>query len=262
MKRQREKAVKFLILSFGFTFFALSFSFVSRVYALDLEKIKVDILRHDYKAAIIEGEILLGDTKHDEKGMDELYYLLGISYLKDANYLRASDIFEIVINEFQDSKFKTKAKIGLGDTFFLREDYTKAQGIYEGTITDSEFSVVLDQIYYRLSQCALKKGDTVKSQNYLAKLKDPSFSCFQLKPEEVCPKEFYCVQVGAFSEKNNALELKDRLYNQGFDSYLVQSENSGKPVYKVRVGKLNSLQEAQVVEKKLSGQGLPTKIFP
>jgi len=55
--------------------------------------------------------------------LDELYYLLSLSYLKDGNYLRASDIFEIILREFKGSRFKEDALLALGDTYFLRGDY-------------------------------------------------------------------------------------------------------------------------------------------
>ncbi|MBN1913662.1 MAG: hypothetical protein JW788_04610 [Candidatus Omnitrophica bacterium] len=50
-------------------------------------------LSGDYKAAISEGEKILAQAK-DQDGLDELYYILALSYMKEGNYLRASDILK------------------------------------------------------------------------------------------------------------------------------------------------------------------------
>ena len=62
---------------------------ISSAYALNLDSLKANLLKGDYKAAISEGERLVA---RDQRS-DELYYLLGLCYLKDGNFLRSSESF-------------------------------------------------------------------------------------------------------------------------------------------------------------------------
>ena len=95
---------------FGILFLVLGIH--AFAYALDLDKLKAYFLSGDYKSAITEGERVLAKVE-DSGPIDELYYILGLSYLKDGNYLRASDIFEIILNECKGSHFKDDAILRL-----------------------------------------------------------------------------------------------------------------------------------------------------
>ncbi len=124
--------------------------YVNSGYALNLDKIKVHFLAGDYKSAILEGEKLLAGEAQSGRS-DELYYILGLSYLKDGNYLRASDIFEIILKEFKNSAFKEEASLGLGDTYFLKGDYGQAEGYFRELINNNPATKLKAQVCYRLS---------------------------------------------------------------------------------------------------------------
>lgn len=237
----------------------------SNAYALNLDKPKAYLLKGDYKGAISEGEKLIAQDSHS----DELYYILGISYLRDGNYLRASDIFEIILKEFKDSSFKDDSLLGLGDSYLLRGDFQKAQGYYEELIKTNPRTRLLAQAYFRLSQAGFKKGDTGEGKEYLNKLKRD----FPLSPElrmeidlpifqDGASEVYYTVQVGSFSKSTNAKNLAQALAKKGYAAYIQEVNSQEGTSYKVRVGKPRSLQEAKDLEKKLAQEGYPTKIFP
>ncbi len=219
-------------------------------YSLNLDAIKVNILEGDYKSAIKEGERLIAKEPHSA----ELYYLLGISYLKDGNYLRASDIFEIIIGEFKDSKFKEEAKLGLGDTYLLRGDFNKAEELYRELINNPE-SKFKEQAYCRLSEAGFKKGNG--SQENISGI-------------------WYSIQVGFFSNANNAKLLTQKLISNGYPAYVEESASStgkaygfgyrrpnhGLLAYRVKVGKLNSRPEAEELSRKLAREGYSVRICP
>jgi len=239
----------------------------TNAYCLDLSKLKVYFLEGDYKAAITEGEKIMAKDASASHS-DEFYYFLGLSYLKDANYLRASDIFEIIINEFKNSSFKEEAKLGLGDTYFLRGDFSKAEECYKDLINNNPGTKLKAQVYYRLSQVGFKKGNIIQGQDYLSKLKQE----FPLSPEARLNKDlsvapdsldvYYTVQVGSFSSSVNAQNLKQKLIRSGYPAYIEETAAEGKNSYRVRVGKTRLRQEAVDLENKLSQEGYPTKIFP
>ncbi len=229
-------------------------------YCLDLDKIKSCYLRGDYKSAITEGEKMMANTRVSSHS-DELYYFLGLSYSRDGNYLRASDIFEIILNEFKDSILKDDAVLGLGDTYFLRGDYKKAKQYYSGLLGNARLKPA---VYYRLSQCGFKEGYAREGKDYADKLKNE----FPHNPESKFNKElysvsdFYSVQVGSFSSPANANNLRDKLISKGYDAYIQELESDGKKAYRVKAGKLKSRPEAVQLEGKISSEGYPTKITP
>jgi tetratricopeptide (TPR) repeat protein len=191
MKKNRFPTPSFALRTAGsaiyFLFFICCwlFAFSTDCRALGLDNLRNHFLSGDYKACIREGEKLIAQSGSG-KGLDELYYILGLSYLKDGNSLRASDIFEIVINEYRNSKFQDEAKLGLGDSYFLRRDYGRAQDSYGALLKDRPQSKLKPAIYYRLSQLGKRTADKKKEQEFLAKLK----SEFPRSPEALTAKEF------------------------------------------------------------------------
>lgn len=237
----------------------------SNAYCLDIDKVKIYFLNGDYKSAVSEGEKALTKSTVHSADLDELYYILGLSYLKDGNYLRACDIFEIILGEFKESRLKDEAKLSLGDTYFLKGDYDKAQAHYSELIESNPRTKLKALLYYRLSQVVLKKGNTQQAKEYLDKLKEYSPS----SPEINLDKDllgisdiYYTVQVGSFVNYVNARNLRDKLIGKGFDAYLEEINTNGAKTYRVRAGKLKSRQDAIQLEHRLSSEGYPTKIIP
>ncbi len=241
---------------------------VNSGYALNLDKVKVYFLAGDYKSAILEGEKLLAGEAQSARS-DELYYFLGLSYLKDANYLRASDIFEIILKEFKNSAFRPEAELGLGDTYFLRGDYDKSEGYYKELLNNNSSDKFKAQVYYRLSQVGAKLGDTQKGREYLEKLKKefPASTELLLNSELGTLPNYslgfsYTVQVGSFAESTNARNLTDKLVKSGYDAYVEETQLRNAKAYRVKVGKLKSRPEAVQLQNKLAQAGYPTRICP
>jgi tetratricopeptide (TPR) repeat protein len=217
----------------------------------------------------LEGEKILAKAGDDAYNLEELYYTLSLSYLKDGNYLRASDIFEIIIKEFKDGKFKEEAILGLGDTYFLRGDFSRAESRYKELLNIRSRSELCAAVYYRLSQIGFKTGDIQKGKEYLDKLKQNFPLNLETKSDkDICPIPdfssgfYYTVQVGAFANAANAANLTKELIEKGYPAYIEEPDIQGRKSYRVRIGKLRSLQETIDLEKKLTQQGYPTKICP
>ncbi len=237
-----------------------------RAYALDLNKLKVCFLSGDYKAAITEGEKILANADRKAKGLDEMYLILGLSYLKDGNILRASDIFEIIINEFKGSGFREEAELGLADTYFLRENYNEAQARYKKLLNDNPKSRFSASIYYRLSICASKLGNISEAKDFAFKLKELS----PINPESgfeidnyLLGVDYYSVQVGSFAKDTNAKALAQKLIAKGYPAFIEETGiASQEKSFRVKAGKFKSIKEAQDLENKLAQDGYPTRICP
>lgn len=257
---------KFLVLSFGFACFS-ALSFALPCYALNLEKAKIYFLSGDYSSCIKEGERILAGSSYSPD-IDELYYILGLSYLKDENFLRASDIFEIILKEFKNSPFRDEAQLGLGDTYFLKGDFVKAGDCYRELMNNNPSTKLKAQAYYRLSQVGYKQGDSGQGKEYLDKLKQdfPFSPELKLSQDLSLPSDpsglYYTVQVGAFSNPTNARNLTQRLIQNGYPAYIEELASGGNISYRVRVGKLQLRQEVLALEKKLASEGYPTKVYP
>lgn len=77
-----------------------------------------------------------------------------------------------------------------------------------------------------------------------------------MEQEDASRPEYYQVQVGAFKEKENGMQVADHLRNQGFPAFLVHEDG----YYKVRVGAFLSLDHAARMEQSLRNMGYPTMI--
>jgi len=244
------------------TLLAVMVLLASPVYCLDLERAKIYYLSGDYNASINECEKILVRSGYSPD-IDQLYYLAGMSYLKTGNYLRASDIFEIILKEFKGSRFQDEAVLGLGDAYFLKGDYDKA-GIQYKKIITGPYSKLRPQAYYRMSQVAFKLGNVEEGKDYAQRLKQeyPLNTEIALNQEICSLGDDYTVQVGAFASFQNANNLTQKLVQKGYPAFIEESAIQGKNTYRVRVGRLRQRQEALALESKLAQEGYPTKICP
>jgi cell division septation protein DedD len=66
------------------------------------------------------------------------------------------------------------------------------------------------------------------------------------------------VQIGAFSSKENALQLIEKVSEKGYTAYLTEGIDQGTPFYKVRVkNPKTGKDEAEALSKKLEKDGYP-----
>jgi len=63
----------------------------------------------------------------------------------------------------------------------------------------------------------------------------------------------WSVQVGSYPEENEAQALAKRLADNGLDAYVATVQLKGKSWYRVRVGRLASITEAEKLKKTLAG---------
>lgn len=211
----------------------LIFGFSRGVFALNLDKVKVSFLAGDYRSAISEGERLIAKDEHSP----ELHYFLGLSYLKEGEYQRSADHFKIVINNFKDSRFKEESRIGLADSYLLREDFSNAKTLYQDLINENPKIKFKEQILVRLQDIGSKKTNGLQCD-----LED----------------SYYSVQVGSFSSIANAKNFTRKLVNNGYSAYMEKNQSA----YRVKVGKLKTRSQVEELSRKLSSQGYPTKICP
>ena len=67
----------------------------------------------------------------------------------------------------------------------------------------------------------------------------------------------FSIQVGAFREKENAFRLKSKLASTYKDVHIMVQETSNGTLYRVRVARCKTLEQARQYEKILEGDGYP-----
>jgi len=89
----------------------------------------------------------------------------------------------------------------------------------------------------------------------------PSVETAKPEPAEVGENRVWRAQVDAFPDERSAKLLVDRLKNKGYNAYVSEVENRGKPWFRVSVGKYGSREEADKVVGALKGKENYAKAF-
>ncbi len=243
-------------------FFLLSFPLIVFASSVNVENIKINFLKGEYKICIKEGENLLAGARRDTKNLDELYYYLGLSYLKDGNLLRAADIFDIILKEFKFSKFTEVAMISMGDVYRQKGQLDFAEKNYQDVLKKFPSTKLRKDIEIRLT-----KVQTQEEQKIVT------------KPVSVAP----VVSVAPILEEKKQTKLESNFENQdlpivladdlkgtpGIEAFIsataskvsaTSSNNSNSSivssgVYSVQVGAFSKKVNAESLVDKLNGKG-------
>ncbi|MDP2044030.1 MAG: SPOR domain-containing protein [Candidatus Omnitrophota bacterium] len=243
--------------------FCASIFFPVFCWPAELDALKADFLRGNYRRVILEGQAQV--ERINLRGSDELSCILGLSYLKESDLAAARESFKRVLRN-SSGKFKTQANLGLADTYLIGGQFQEAENIYNKLIDEDPNISLKAAILYRLSQSGFKKGNNSQGNEYLSKLKRDFPISLELRLtraigriEPIFPETGeYSVQVGFFTNSENADSLKHKLLAKGYPAY-VERVGAGN---RVRVGRLKARKEALDLENKLTKEGFPTKVCP
>ena len=120
-------------------------------------------------------------------------------------------------------------------------------------------------IYLKTARIHLKLTQWKEAKEYLQKVINefPQSLEAPIAQKLMEEKEFFTVQVGSFLDRDKAMQLMEQLKAKGQYAYIVETATSdNKKYYRVRVGQMTSLSNAQSLETKLSHLGYPTLIYP
>ncbi len=240
-------------------------------WAIDLDSLKADFLQGNYRRVTLEAQAQIGGSSI--QGVDELSYLLGLSYLKEDKLDQAQECFCRILNN-PLSKFKEQAGLASADIYLIKGQFQDAENIYNKLLENDPNTNLKAGILYRLSQSGYRRGKKEEPNEYLLKLRKDFPLSLELRavngiPQSEAPVMHraaasineigeFSVQVGFFVKNLNAVNFKDRLLALGFPAY-VEGSSEG---YRVKVGKFKTQVEALDTESKLSREGFSTKLCP
>jgi len=225
------------------------------LYAASLDEAYKDYLNNDYEEALQKAKSLTQN--------DEVLYFLGLVYTKIGNYPQAREYLILLTSNYPRSKFYEQGVLKMADTYFLEGDSSKARPFYESIEKKLTASNYLPLAYLRLSQIAAKEGRWEDKKRYINLLKEKYPLSNELLLADTLKKQedFFTIQVGAFSNSKNAINLKNDL-DEKYDVYILEDKNENYVLYKVRVGKFKDRKEAERTWGRLVKQGYPARIFP
>ncbi len=242
-------------------------SFVPNTYAYKYSR-SLDgalslMLQGNYDQAIDECRRLERYSKKDLKG--EALYLKGTCFMSLGMYKDARKVFKNALS-FTEGDLSTEVYMGIADSYFMQQKYSKAIVIYEQLLEKiKNEDAYLAALYYKLGKSYQKESEWAKTKYYfdLLEKKFPGSFELQLVKKSSVGGNFFTIQVGCFSNRKNAEKLQDDLTQKGYDVFITPFKADGQQLYRVRVGEFMSRIAAEHTEQELrSKEHLPTHLFP
>jgi len=259
VRLRKQKVLKILL---AVCFLALG---TSVAFAQDpMARAKVFFMQRQYVQAIDECTSVIKNNPSRPDILSEANYFTAASYVNLFDFLTAKKNFKVIIDQYKGTPYYEDAYVGLADIEFLQENYNEALKAYLDFLTTAPSKKRLATVYFRLSEVNLKLGHKDDYQKYLSKLQEEFPLSFEAKDARrlAAADEFYTVQVGAFTNYENAQTFVDGLKAKGYDVYSVLCMLSGKKLCRVRIGKFKTMPEAEECRKKLEKEGYFAKVFP
>ncbi|MFA5059136.1 MAG: tetratricopeptide repeat protein [Candidatus Omnitrophota bacterium] len=229
-----------------------------------LTDIETAIMREDYAQVEQLSQQFL-KTKPSKAEFDQGLYYLGLSQIQLMRYKEARDTFQLLISGFPKERMRDQAYLGFIDALLLDQQYDGALKVAEEFLSKNPKSEYLSLIYLKLARAHLKLTHWKEAKEYLEKITEgfPQSLEAKIAKQLLEEKQYFAVQVGAFLDKTRADHLAKELKQKNEYAYIVETvDPKGQKFYRVRVGKLSLLEEAQNLRLRLAQLGYPTQIYP
>lgn len=188
---------------------------------------------------------------------------------------RAAEIYQKIIHQFPKSRYSEAAMIKLGQFFFISKSYQRARYWFNKLVKDFPDSKYLALAYFYSGVSSKTLGDEKLAketlEKFLKKFPDHQFAFYAqrimsiplqenpspasdepledaLKKSNITvpeSKKIFSVQIGAFSERKNAIRLKEKYSFLNQPIKIVTNAFGNKILYLVHVGKFASRSEAE-----------------
>lgn len=243
---------------------AIVLFFSSPLQAAELGDIEAALLTNNYaQGRDLANQILKSTAVHKTRVV--AHYYLGLCQLRLGEYVQARNAFHVVMGSEFNQDLYEKSALGLIESLYMAGFYKDALKEGKKLLTRIPNSQSKSLIYLKIARSNLKLmkwNDAKWYLNTLIKEFPDSFEA-PIAKSLLEEKEFFTVQVGAFINKDKALELVDDLKAKRQYAYIVETTSrDGNKFYRVRVGQMTSLDQAQTVQTQLSHQGFPSLIYP
>jgi len=158
-------------------------------------------------------------------------------------------------------------RLGLADCAFLKEDYRRAEDGYKELVDRFPDSPSFPFSLIGLSETYRKKGELDRAAVYYqlyterfesapgsdeieASILDKSAESSRAEPPSILDVDYY-IQVGVFSNKDNAKKCMKKFRNMGYRSKIEDFHQNGKTFYKALIGPYDSEKTARLEKQNL-----------
>jgi tetratricopeptide (TPR) repeat protein len=229
-----------------------------------ISELEATIIQEDYKKANDMAKDLL-KTKLAGNDFVQVEYYLGLSYLRLGDYPQAYDVFKKVVNDRPATELYEKAYVGVIDALYMQGYYENALKEVLSLMNRHAKSEMMSLFYLKAARSNLKLARWTKAKEFLQKILKEYPESFEsgVARQLLDEKQYFTVQVGAFTEQVRAERLVKELIQRKEYAYIVETKSpDGTIFFRVRVGQMTALKDAQALESKLSNFGYPTRIYP
>ncbi len=226
--------------------------------------IETAIMNKNYEQAKVLATSQLKSSLDPQEKIQSEYYL-GLSQLRLGQYPEARSAFQIVMSVADSKDLYDRAALGMIEALYIPGFYKDALKETQSLLRKSPHSPFLSIIYLKLARIHLKMTQWGQAKEYLQKIiKDfPQSLEASVARNLMEEKEYFAVQVGSFLDQQKAQNLQEQIHAKGQYAYVIETTSSdGKKFFRVRVGQMASLSDAQALEGQLTQWGYPTLIYP
>jgi len=220
-------------------------------YSVAYEKIHESFLKDDHAGVErLAREYLSGSQNKPNR--EDVLYLQALSLMKMNRSEEARQKLGELEREFRSAEDRAGAAISIADSYYYEGNFSTAASAYEEAFRKYPESEQKSYVSERLKELSDKQGRTL----------GPMVIVLDAEPAAPAQQagQNFTVQVGSFSNEKNARALVYKLSRRKYEAYLEMDE--ADRMYRVRVGKVPSRQEALSLETRLKREGYPTKIYP
>jgi outer membrane protein assembly factor BamD (BamD/ComL family) len=188
---------------------------------------------------------------------------MGLALLNLKDYQQARINFEFVLENYPRSSKRPDALLAIADSFYLERVFDRGEIYYKELLKEFPRTDYAAAAYLRLGLSQRKQGKWQEAEASLGKvMRDYPLSLEADEAKGLLNEkgDYFSIQVGAFSKKENAQRLSKQLNKKGYDARIEKTYNDDRQIYSVKVGNFNTEQEAERISAKLKKQGYSTKI--
>jgi tetratricopeptide (TPR) repeat protein len=232
--------------------------------SLSLDDLETVIIEGKYAEAETLAKQFLSQNPAGEQ-RERAEYLLGLSFLYQEQFSRSREVFDKLVKGSLNSRISDKAAIGRIDSFLIEGQYSTALTEAQQLLKKNPRSEFLSLIYLKLARAHFKVADWASAKSDLLKIvkhfpNSPEYFTAKQLLEE---KQFFTVQVGSFIDQQRAQDLVAELQRRGIYAYIIETnDKEDRHFYRVRIGELSTVSEAQKLKEHLASLGYPTQIYP
>lgn len=230
-----------------------------------VDQIETAILFKNYQLVeSVSRELLDGPDLNKEDRAHLLYYL-GLSQLNQEAYKDALDTFQTFVNEEPDADWRDRAYLGLYNAYFFNGQFEQALEAAETLLDLNPQSNFLSMIHLKIARAQLKLANWSQARQHLQTIVTdfPGSLDIYTARQFLNEKQYFAVQVGSFQDKDRATQLVDELRLKDQYAYIVETiDSQSQTFYRVRIGQLGKLREAEQLRTQLSEQGYPALVYP